>query len=193
MDRCIAVLTVGRSGSSAVAGVLDKLGVVMAHKYMGANDANPRGFYEDVPLNRMLHTPLKEEQLYKYFAKRRRDGLWGMKDPALVYKLPRLFRFLGDVRIVVVKRDVEEIVASCKRVWSKANRAEIDRKAQLIENLVRWRTHTTVWYNELIDDTERVVTELRDFVYDGLDRSLPDTADAIEFVDPELYRCRKDQ
>lgn len=48
-SRCVCVLSLPRSGSSTVAGMLHRLGVDMGTgHFQGHDDNNPRGYYEDL-------------------------------------------------------------------------------------------------------------------------------------------------
>lgn len=53
-SRRLAVLVLGshRSGTSATSGVLSKLGVAPARTLIPGDDANPRGYWESIPVNR---------------------------------------------------------------------------------------------------------------------------------------------
>ncbi|MDN5746329.1 MAG: sulfotransferase family protein, partial [Nocardioidaceae bacterium] len=42
----VLVTGTGRSGTSSVAGMLHHLGVAVPGPYLGANDSNPKGFFE---------------------------------------------------------------------------------------------------------------------------------------------------
>ncbi len=46
-SRCVVVLGTGRSGPSAVAGILHTLGVSVGRNLLGSNRSNPRGYFED--------------------------------------------------------------------------------------------------------------------------------------------------
>ncbi|GAG35092.1 unnamed protein product, partial [marine sediment metagenome] len=53
MKRCVLVLGIPRSGTSAVSGLLNILGVYFGDNLINPSEANPKGFYEHVNLNTM--------------------------------------------------------------------------------------------------------------------------------------------
>ena len=53
--EAVIVLGVYGSGSSAVAGILHHLGVMMGEKLIPATPANPKGHFEDAEFRRMLY------------------------------------------------------------------------------------------------------------------------------------------
>jgi hypothetical protein len=113
--RAVVVLGMHRSGTSAVAGCLQRLGVDFGPRLMPSTPANPRGFYEHIDIVN-LHDRLllaagtswsdTEPRLLNWLATAdagsrfrdelreilRRDfatsPLWGVKDPRLCHLLP---------------------------------------------------------------------------------------------------------
>ena len=82
MSTCIIVLSIGRSGSSDVAGMLNKLGVDMGAKFLDGDRNNPLGTFEDIAfvnLNRAILTGKAEVSELTHMI--RDEPLWGIKDP----------------------------------------------------------------------------------------------------------------
>lgn len=101
---CIIVVGCYRTGSSAVAGMLHKLGVVMGDKFDPPNANNPKGFWEDVELKNLHKQMLEGENPdteYKYHIQRRKQKykFWGVKDPRLCMLLPVLTSKLDEAGV----------------------------------------------------------------------------------------------
>ena len=90
-SRCILVLGTGRSGTSAVGGMLYKLGVWMGDSFVGRDQTNPHGTFEDAELfyiTRQMRSGIVLPEAYgTQIARRNQRLLWGWKDPALVFTL----------------------------------------------------------------------------------------------------------
>ena len=63
MARCIMVLGVGRSGTSAVAGALHKLGVNMGDSFVITDNTNPLGTFEDEDVFKQLPGEIRQHAL----------------------------------------------------------------------------------------------------------------------------------
>ncbi len=143
--RAVVVLGMHRSGTSAVAGCLHRLGVDFGPRLMPATPDNPRGFYEHVDIvnlhDRLLlaagaswdnTAPWPAEWLAGPDAARFREDLrellardfaqaplWGLKDPRLCHLLPWWQPLWAELRtrplFVIVLRDPWEVAASVAR------------------------------------------------------------------------------
>lgn len=134
--KCVLVLPLPRSGSSMVAGVLDRLGVDMGPCHP-PDRANPLGYFEDVrflrlhrawsrryepdPGRRSLGLPpllptLAGPDLARYGRLVRaceRRGHWGVKDPELCYYVDDFLHTLRDPFVsIATTRDPGEVAAS---------------------------------------------------------------------------------
>ncbi len=114
MSTCVIVVGCYRTGSSAVAGMLHKLGVNMGEKFDPPNTNNPRGFWEDVELKNFHKQILEGEDVgdsYRHLVYCRSTFLntWGVKDPRLCMLLPVLISKLDDMG---VKHKIIECVRS---------------------------------------------------------------------------------
>lgn len=129
-SRSIWVLGIHRSGTSAVAGALDHLGVhmgTMTHAEASAPDSNPVGQFEDaagvdvmnqtvgnwrIP-QKLLYTSPSLDAFRKYVADREEiHGLWGFKDPRMVFLWPAVWDVPQDPVIVYTVRDPVKAAAS---------------------------------------------------------------------------------
>ncbi|WP_123106262.1 sulfotransferase family protein [Acidithiobacillus sulfuriphilus] len=127
----LLILGMHRSGTSAVAGVLARLGVRFGNDLMPAAPSNPKGFYEHnriVLINHHLLTTLgrawNDPRLAAYremlqeliLAEFAQIPLWGIKDPRICRLLPLWIPLLQDmgiaIRIVHVTRHPDEVALS---------------------------------------------------------------------------------
>lgn len=115
---CTIVLGVYRSGTSAVAGILHKLGINMGEKLEPPGPSNPSGYFEDLEFKRLFRDSFDghdvEPGLRTYIWLRQRHWYnWGVKDPQLITELSVLASALDlekiPHRLVVCRRPVEEI------------------------------------------------------------------------------------
>ena len=119
---CVLVLSVGRSGSSATAGMHSCLGVDMGVKFQDSDRNNTEGTFEDlafVNLNRAILTG--QAEITEFAGMVRNKPLWGVKDPQFCltvgHFLPYLEQAGVDVRVVVVRRDREKAIESYNRAY----------------------------------------------------------------------------
>lgn len=214
-SRCVVVLCLPRTGSSALAGALERLGVPMGRDTW-RDGMNPRGYYEDRRWHR-LHTYVTgvryDVKTPKGLAERHRKAyeklvvglnrqpVWGFKDPRTCMVFPHIADLLEDTRVVVVTRDREETALSLKRHSERAYGgqfrmdeehalAKVDEWQAALDWSLEWWDGPTleVQYRGLLDDTEATVRALAEFCFKGL----PFTPDeerieaACRWVDPEL-------
>lgn len=97
MRDCL-ILGTGRSGTSMMAGILDKSGWYTGDNYLAARDTNPAGFYEDRTVNRLNDRILQtgDHAIWVRSASQVRlapvrRGLW-LSAPSRSVKLPLLDR-----------------------------------------------------------------------------------------------------
>jgi len=133
-SRCVVILSLPRSGSSAVAGALLRMGVDLGEGFLQPADrANPRGYYEDMRWSAINKTMAgtrygvrepaglsqRHRQNYAHLVRIcSRKPVWGIKSPRLCFVLHLILPMLesaSDVRLVRVRRDWKANVASFKR------------------------------------------------------------------------------
>ena len=212
MGRCVIVLGMHRSGTSATAGVLHHLGVNMGPVLIGATEANRKGHYEDQELALLnedalgsWHTPVPRVARHRtryqqLFAERaRRSELWGMKDPRMCLTFDHVADWLrstpgvDDVRCVAVNRPFNEAVSSLVKRdgWARDRAVQIQSIYQyrMVETIEHFSGELLgVDFPDLIDDPASVVAEVAHFVYAGLDSQAGDAriSEAAAFIDPSL-------
>lgn len=131
---CIIVLGCYRSGTSAVAGVLHHLGVMMGKEFDKPAASNPKGYFEDVEFKR-LYSRLAEgrevEGLIDVLVRTRELEflLWGVKDPQLCLLANRFVEVLD-------KRKVEHKVISTLR--PKEEIGDSLKKAVVVPDHISW-------------------------------------------------------
>lgn len=143
--RCILILGVHRSGSSALAGLLDKMGIDLGKSIAPPSYDNPKGFFENLrvqELNIKLLAELKitwhytgflKEYWWKHpsitkfqleaieIIKREFEGqnLFAIKEPRICYLFPFWEEILNSLDItiqsIVMLRHPEEVVASLEK------------------------------------------------------------------------------
>lgn len=138
MTKTVVVLGMHRSGTSAVAGVLHKLGVNMGDKLYPPAHGNPFGHYEDIDFietNTAIlraaggewHNPPSDFQIRVYGAREgqrlidlvkdrsAKHSTWGFKDPRTCLTLPLYLPHLISPVFVIVERCCKDIAASLNK------------------------------------------------------------------------------
>jgi len=213
-SRCILVLCQPRSGSSAVAGVLYRLGVDMGGG-MKRDALNPRGYYEDNRWKRPMECVAGRghafvvperipERVHKAFEKAaaecNRRPLWGIKSTRTVVVMPHLRRYFEDPRAVVVRRDKDAIVQSVLHHAKKAYSQEptLAQAEQLVDAWGALRDQAAavfpdeyridIQYEDLLANPEAEVRRLAEFVYRDFYADALDVQirRAIQWLDPSL-------
>jgi hypothetical protein len=145
----LAVLGPYRSGTSAVAGSLHKLGILMGHKFFqGGQHASPKGCFEAQMLYDLCMTCYPEPRfdagckpqqrinlLRTWMLGRRNDGaIIGAKHPKLCLMVPEMLAAWPECRFVRVQRPIEKSIDSLRKLgwWSQAISAE-DLTRRLVE------------------------------------------------------------
>jgi hypothetical protein len=192
----VCVLGPFRSGTSAVAGLLHRLGVPMGTGWISRH-ANPGGTYEDQALGDLCRRWFPERRLIaRAGTAKRRNGLrrWaktrpalaGAKHPSLCLCVPQIVRAWPGVRFVVVDRPPAESIASLVKIGWRQHRAA-SAVTRLIaardRDLARYhRPVIRIDYHQLLADPAAAVDQLTVFL--GLTPSEDQRRDAIAWIDP---------
>lgn len=189
-DKQVIVLSAPRSGSSCVAGIIQRLGINMGDKVQKADSMNPKGYYEDLAFQKIFRAyasefevsdfnPELDEELKMMLTKRR--GVWGVKNPRLAFCYHWVAPHFKNKKVVVVMRDRKKIIES----FLKYNMEDKERK---IKNWLDARDYQisklgdyhTIWYEHILHDSKAEVRALADFL------GVEVTKEAVDFVDREL-------
>ena len=180
-SRCILVLGTGRSGTSAVGGVLYKLGVWMGDTFVGRDQTNPWGTFEDAELfavtRQVMSGGLSPEAYKAQIERRNQRPLWGWKDPGLVWTLEHALPHFEDVRAIIVHRPAGECVISARKAYNWRKEQAQGWYESVFDQLDAWITELDVQgipvlhvaFSDLLDDRKKTVKALADFAFDGLE------------------------
>ncbi|MCK5357554.1 MAG: sulfotransferase [Elusimicrobiales bacterium] len=192
-NKTVIVLGMHRSGTSAVARVINSLGVSMGEKHFIIKDyKNPFGYYEDlrfIELNKKIlneqnnditRVPSRERimaqkekyssQIKKLLAENSKNATWGWKDPRTVLTIDLFYPYIKNPYFIICERASEEIAKSLKRrdgleLQIGIELADIYKKR--IENFLNvYGIENLLWikYNSLINDTTGTVQAIIDFI-----------------------------
>lgn len=205
----VFVTGVPRSGTSAVAGVLHRLGVWMGDIFPDTDARNSKGYYEYVPLTRLHAAALNDtdaERLpgitprmikghsyhldkieYRAILKRINRPLWGIKDPRLIFPnlLDDLVSMTGPCKLIYTRRSATASAESwCKMMViarGPARRFIADCRVLLDRTVAGFTDDKLeVDYNRLVDEPEAAVKEIAGFV------GVAANGEAVGFVDKRL-------
>jgi hypothetical protein len=216
MERdCVVILGMHRSGTSALTGVLQQLGVDFGDDLIGATPANPKGHFELTSAVRMNDHLLRRifgvrwktpfllpdhwrklvdvEEVAREYALRLPGGqLCGLKDPRICRLVP-IWRELLSRRglrpkFLLMLRKPEEVVASLQ---ARDEMAREDVRALWVEHVCAAERDTRnvgrliVTYEELLENTSGVTRKLAAFL--GLPTPDLSRSDAVlQFLDRGL-------
>jgi len=180
-SRCILVLGTGRSGTSAVGGMLYHLGVWMGDGFVQRDATNPWGTFEDAELffiTRQLRSGVARPIAYqKPIEQRNQRPIWGWKDPGLIWTLDHALPYLEDVRAVVCHRPGGQCIQSARKAynWSKAQaegwfEAAFDELDAWITELdLRMIPTLHLTWSDVVANPKAAVKELAAFAFEGME------------------------
>lgn len=175
-----------RSGTSMMMRMLEAGGLpVLVDNIRQADDDNPRGYYE-----------------FEAVKQTRRDPSWVDNARGKAVKL--VYRLLYDLpsdhqyRVVFMRRDLDEVLASQRKMLARDGRDDAVDDAQMAELFRSELARFDAWikgqpafsaidvhYNELLADSERPIQQVVEFLDGRLD---PAAMSAV--IDASLYRNR---
>lgn len=191
-NKRVAVVGLYRSGSTAVAGALHRLGVDMGapffdEYYESAELADLlRRWWNEPKMRETVPRPERVVELGRWICGREADGRqWvGAKHPLLSLCGDDLVEAWGeDTRFVWCQRPFEESVASLRRVrWWRGSRAP---QRKLWDELNRFFDHRTclpIGYADLMAHPARQIDRLCDFLQ--IDPTAEQRDQAVRFIEP---------
>jgi hypothetical protein len=188
----IAVLGVYRSGSTAVAGALHRLGVDMGPPYF-------EGFYESAGLSKQLRKwfdeprlvekvgPAKRVRVLADWIKEREAGgaRWvGMKHPLLSLCGDDLVQAWGpETRFIRCCRPLEDSIDSLKRLGRSVDGAHLQGTLmQALDRFFAGRDHLAIEFADLMSNPRREVERLMQYLQITADAEK--IAAAVRFIEP---------
>lgn len=172
------VLTIGRSGSSATAGMLHKMGVNMGGPFNPVDANNKYGTFEDAAWFRTTRQILyKGGHVEDYKPLMPSLPLWGRKDPGMVHTFLDAAHLFDDLRVVVVRRNQAAVVDSLQRAYKwiyPVAQSFYDVNARKLDECLNcWHGRRCyVSYERILQRPLDIAQELAEFVADGLDISI---------------------
>jgi hypothetical protein len=183
--KVIAVLGPYCGGTSAVAGALHHLGIIMGHKFFGGNQQHtPNGCYEAQRLFEICNQCYPEpafaggcqytkrvELLQGWAAGRCKDGaIIGAKHPKLCLMVPEMVEAWPECKFIVVHRDVEKSIDSITKLgWFAAAiepdvliRRMVDERNNALASVPGERVLDVV-YDDLLADPRTILEQAAEF------------------------------
>jgi len=216
--KTIIVLGMGRSGTSMVAGILNKLGVNMGEKMLGKAPSNPLGHFEDEDfynLNKKIlksaegswRNPPTEKSILIKKDKFKKDiialinkkgrKIWGWKDPRTSLTIQLYLPYLHNPYFIVCHRHAKAVAESLL----KRDGMEIQEGIKLWE-IYEKRIYIffkkfsklkrlELYYENIIVEPQEAVKKISDFI--DLKTSKEKYKKAIDFILPKekIYKLGK--
>ena len=186
---CVIVLGCYRTGTSAVAGILHHLGVMMGNEFDKPAKSNPKGYFEDVEF-KDLYSKLAEgkevEGIIELLVKNRElhYPLWGVKDPQLCLLLNKFSPLIkSDQKLISTNRSAEDICKSLSKAIDNGKDPNyfmtlvdyyLTRKSANIENYKH--PILSVDFEEIQKNPVELVQKIANFI------NVPITQKAIDHV-----------
>ena len=188
-QTCILILGMHRSGTSALTGVLNLLGVHLGSELMEGNSANQKGYFEnnhfykinekllskigsswdDVFYDESKIATIKEVTELKEIIKKEFNAasIFAIKDPRLIYLFPLYEKVLKelniDIKIILPYRNPVEVASSLNRRDSMSKEKGLLLWAYhflLAEKHSRGYDRVFVSFDELIQNTDSTIEKI---------------------------------
>ena len=189
-NKQIIVIGYGRSGTSMVARVLDKLGVKMMRGDLNEptkEGNNVYGYFQHGDFHQMFDGPKKQfdKELSKYKDKK---GLWGWKEPRSIEHMSEIFKYMSNPYFVWCTRNIENQIRSCRYhlFGNKMSRSDVhqflyDYNDQVEKEILnRDLNIITVKFERLLKDNRGEIKRLANFI------GVEPNENAINSIDDKL-------
>lgn len=210
VGQSVVVLGMHRSGTSAVAGILQMLGVNMGAHQLGPDDFNPKGHFENNIIKILNERLLRRaggswsnppttqaiikagqtlQRTIEHTIRREQSQMWGMKDPRLVLTFGVYYPYLVNPRLIVCRRPPAEVARSLKR----RNEIPLDEGKRLAETysqrlnalLHDYRLpHTELEFDDLFTAPDSAISKIVSFL--GCTLTEDRKREMLSFIDPDL-------
>ncbi len=176
-NKPIVVLGTGRSGTSAIAGILHHLGVHMGDVFVAADTTNPYGHFEDIDFVQTHRNVIMQNmssvqatQLLKSLwdkkisAAQQSNARWGFKDP-MTTNLTHFYLNNGfEMDIIWAYRDFSEVEKSSFKAYRWTPEVTQDRlniRMKIMEDLEKnRRIALKVDFNTLLQQPAQIIAEI---------------------------------
>lgn len=177
----IVVLGSGRSGTSLVAGVLTLLGFDPGARLIPADETNPKGHFEDLPLWKLAYAAAPREAIEEYL-ERTDHPLRLIKVPQIADYLP--IAFPPGARFVWAHRDIDRAVKSAYQAYGADwdDEPKLRRMYGKTRDFLRDREHLRIEFDDALRAPAATVETIARYV--GV---APNQA-ALAFVSPEVAK-----
>lgn len=160
----VVVLGCYRTGSSAVAGVLHKLGVFMGERFDRPDIHNPQGYWEDLEFKSLHRRIVAGEDVHEEYVqlvnKRQFEHeKWGVKDPFLrKYNiLSKLVEGSDPVQVVRTHRPNKDVYNSIMRVIGSPSS---EQKRIVSEGVAKYNTELDETIDRLCQERQFLVEDV---------------------------------
>ena len=194
----IVVLGIYRSGTSMIAGILDRLGINIGDHGDLKGTANPKGYYEDqnsVNLNVKIREQLNKTHLtvkkkhckristknriaiQNYIKQRNKEKVWGVKDPKMLPFFSVYQEYLDNPYLIKIRRNRKDIIDSWRKVDKSGGNFEEAHKNHLyVLNSIKGNI-LELHYKECLKNPKGTVDKIAKFI------GAKPTKEAINFID----------
>lgn len=204
--KTVIILGPPRSGTSATAGVLSKLGIDMGSDKFDKSRANPLGYFEDEEMYDLntdiincaggsrYDIPSRHQILTckHNFDKRiepiiqTKGEYWGWKDPGTVLTIELIIPYIQNPFVIICDRDIEDSTTSLYKMDQLSlNNAE--RVQKIYRNRIKsfCRTHRQIpkiiiEYNNFVNNSEMYIDKIISFL--DIDTSQEKRENAIRHI-----------
>lgn len=176
----VAVVGLYRSGTSAIAGILDRLGVDMGAPYWF-------DFYESLELRALLiaRHPFDKTAALRQWIKNRSGDFCGGKHPLLSFYVPELEQAWSPVKFIWAKRKLQNAINSlAKQHWATPATAPIMQQdlAKTLKKHFKTRQSLQIQFTNLMKRPESQIRRIVQHL--GLQPTKAQLAAALTFVKP---------
>lgn len=181
----LAILSLPRTGSSLLAGMLHDNGVSMGNDFKEADEHNPSGYYEDRELVRLLQSR-NPELLRNYIERRsREEDVWGMKEAELCIQLAEVEDAFTDLKVINLTRPLLDSMRSLEKIYGRPSSriAKLSRQKKQTLKQIEAPVLDVEFY-ELVSEPELTYQKICDFL--EIEPNWP----VIERINPDhVHHC----
>jgi len=210
VKKTVIVLGMHRSGTSLVAGILNKLDINMGKYQIKADSSNKKGHYENIiikylnekiltraggswknppQLSDIIRAGKGMKKQIRRIIKIEESVYWGWKDPRTVLTLPLFIGHLKNPHFIICERDDEEIAYSlCRR--NNFNIQEAKELIRTYKNQLNKFVNKTSFpvlripFNDFFEKSSEILKKISEFL--DIEINPTKKKEILNFIDPEL-------